>query len=118
MAELKELVEFKKEFDRKHGNWTWESSNDKEKLNWLAEGAICLTGEIGEFANLVKKARRRFVSLNELPSNDEYAKMKEEIVDVFIYILKVAGQILDMDLEKEYFEKMKINNGRFKEFER
>lgn len=118
MSDLKELVKFQKEFDKKHGNWTWESSDDQKKLEWLAEGAICLTGEIGEFANLVKKARRRFVSLNELPSSDQYEKMKEEIVDVFIYILKVAGQTLDMDLEKEYFKKMKINDGRFKEFEK
>ncbi len=43
-------------------------------------------------------------------------KLREELTDIFIYILKAAGQLLGMDLEKWYFEKMNYNARRFEKY--
>jgi NTP pyrophosphatase (non-canonical NTP hydrolase) len=42
--------------------------------------------------------------------------LKEEVIDIFIYTIKLADQILEVDVEKEYFKKMKMNEKRFEEF--
>lgn len=41
--------------------------------------------------------------------------MKEELVNIFIYVIKGA-ELFNMNLEEEYFKKMKLNEERFKEF--
>ena len=114
--DLKEITKFQREFDEKHG-WNWANSSEKEKLEHLQYGTIALTGEVGEFANLVKKILREFNSTGKLPGKDMYEKLKEELTDVFIYLLKLADQALEMDIEKEYFKKMKFNEVKFKRFE-
>ena len=115
--EVKDLVKSQVEFDRRHG-WDWSDASEEEKVEHLQYLAVALCGEIGEFANLVKKIARRFRSKGELPSQAEWKELKEELVDVFTYILKGAGELFKIDLEKEYLEKMKTNEERFKEFEK
>jgi NTP pyrophosphatase (non-canonical NTP hydrolase) len=111
---LKEITKFQREFDKKHG-WDWSSSSQEDKIKNLQYGTIALAGEVGEFANTVKKILREFQVLNKISEKD-YEKMKEELVDVFIYTIKLADQLLNFDLEKEYFKKMKLNEKRFKKF--
>jgi len=41
----------------------------------------------------------------------------EELVDIFICVLKASEELFKRDLGKEYLEKMKKNEERFKEFE-
>ncbi len=112
---LKDLMEFQKEFDKRHG-WDWSKAGKKERLENLNYLAIALAGEVGEFCNLVKKVTRKFKSKGELPSEEEWKEMKEELVDIFIYVIKGAAELFNMDLEEEYFRKMKLNEERFKEF--
>lgn len=117
MADLKEIIKYQRNFDRKHG-WDWSNSTGKEKIKHLQYGIIALTGEIGEFANIVKKILREYRSLGRLPTKEKIEMLKEELVDIFIYTIKIASQLLNMDLEKEYFKKMKINEEKFKKYEK
>ena len=55
--DLKDIRKIQKEFDTKH-NWIWDSENQDERINALKLGALALAGEVGEFANLVKKVWR------------------------------------------------------------
>ncbi|MEM5834304.1 MAG: MazG-like family protein [Candidatus Aenigmatarchaeota archaeon] len=112
---LKEIAKFQRDFDRKHG-WDWSKSLKEEKIKHLQYGTIALAGEVGEFANTVKKILREFNFSKEIPKK-EYNKLKEEIIDVFVYFLKLADQLLNLDIEKEYLKKMMKNEKKFKKFE-
>jgi NTP pyrophosphatase (non-canonical NTP hydrolase) len=113
--ELKQLENFQKEFDARH-EWDFSNPNNNEEwLKHLQYSTIGMTGEFGEFANVVKKILREFRK-NKTIDDENKEKLKEELVDVFIYLIKLSGQVLKMDLEKEYFEKMKVNEEKFKKF--
>jgi NTP pyrophosphatase (non-canonical NTP hydrolase) len=114
--ELKKIAEFQRKFDEKHG-WDWSKASDKEWLKHLQYASIALTGEIGEFSNLVKKVLREFNSTGNLPGKEMVEKMKEELTDIFIYLIKISDQLFHMDLSKKYIEKMKKNEERFKKYE-
>jgi NTP pyrophosphatase (non-canonical NTP hydrolase) len=117
MVDLKEIAEYQRNFDKKHG-WDWSNSTDEEGIKHLQYGIIALTGEVGEFANIVKKILREFRSLGKLPGKEKIEMLKEELVDIFIYTIKIASQLLNMDLEKEYFKKMRINEEKFKKYKK
>jgi hypothetical protein len=57
--DIKEIAKFQKEFGEKHG-WSWSKSSQEEKIKHLQYGTIALAGEVGEFANTVKKILREF----------------------------------------------------------
>lgn len=116
MVGLKEIIDFQREFDKKHG-WDWETDNEKERLDHMTYAVVALCGEVGEFSNLVKKAMREHISTGNLMSDDIKEKLREEIVDVFIYVLKTAVG-LDMNLEEEFFEKLKRNEEKFRVYEK
>jgi len=78
--------------------------------------AAALAGEVGEFANLIKKYYRekRMNRLVETDQDRDYlSEMKKEIIDVFCYFLIIANQ-LNLDIEKEYLENLESNKKRFK----
>jgi NTP pyrophosphatase (non-canonical NTP hydrolase) len=114
--DIKEIAKFQKGFDEKHG-WDWSKSSQEEKIKHLQYGTIALAGEVGEFANTVKKILREFNFSKKIPKK-EYEKLKEEVIDIFIYTIKLADQILEVDVEKEYFKKMKMNEKRFEKFKK
>lgn len=115
MTELTKIMEFQKKFDDAHG-WSWDWSGDMdETINNLQTGVVALTGEIGEFANLVKKANREHLAGNALPDG-LVEKMHDELVDMFIYLIKLA-LLFGIDLSDCYFKKMAHNAERFKRFE-
>jgi NTP pyrophosphatase (non-canonical NTP hydrolase) len=70
---------------------------------------ICLAGETGEFANLIKKGMRGTYDFED--QNYVYA-LAMELTDVFIYLMNIVGQ-MDIDMEKLYQIKREINRGRF-----
>lgn len=115
--DLRELAEYQREFDRKRG-WDWSSLSGGEKVDALNYLAVALAGEVGEFCNLVKKITRRFKSLGEQPSEEELNSLFEELVDVFIYVLKGSAELFKKDLERGYLEKMRKNEERFKNLKR
>jgi len=107
--DVSELKKLQKEFDEKHiGSY----ENLPEDLLFLA---TALAGEVGEFANLVKKYYRqhKFHSGVKDDSGRDYpAEMKKEIIDVFVYFLIIADQ-LDLDIEKDFLENLERNKKRF-----
>ncbi len=96
------------EFDRKRGWNEFENfKKDGEMLRYLMDMVVHLVGELGEFANNLKKFQR--------DGTWDERKLKEELVDTFTMVVKIANA-LKIDLKKEYFEKMKYNEKRFKHF--
>ena len=108
---IKEFIEFQLDSDKKVGF----ESNRPHNLDDLIANTISITGELGEFANLVKKKLRK-IKYNKTRLDEENLnidkELKEELVDVFIYFLKLCA-ILEIDIEKEYLEKIKKVQSRF-----
>ena len=80
---------------------------DTTTVDDLGFHALALCGETGEFANLVKKIERGTSSYEEVQQ-----LLREELIDVFTYMLNIAG-ILEMDVLQEYTKKRTINQNRF-----
>ena len=114
--DLKGTIEFQKKFDEKHG-WSWEGSSDKEILERLKYVTIALSGEVGEFANIVKKALRKDFPGGAMPDDEKMEKLREELTDVFIYTI-LASRVLKVDLEDAYFKKVKELEERFRDLEK
>ena len=106
---LEEIKSIQKNFDLEH------SVNDKgfyididaSNINELEHLAVCLTGEIGEFCNILKKVVRGDFKLDEAKE-----QMSEELADCFIYLLKISNQF-DVDIEAEFIKKVNKNKMRF-----
>lgn len=110
---LNEIIDIQKKFDGNHGGaFSWDSRITEDNLEILEFLMISLMGEVGETANLIKKIIRGDFSLDE--KRNEIAN---EIVDVFIYLIKISYQ-LDIDLEVSYKEKMEKNKERFERYEK
>ncbi|MDD3102570.1 MAG: MazG nucleotide pyrophosphohydrolase domain-containing protein [Patescibacteria group bacterium] len=105
-------MKLQKLFDEKHkGAFSWHQKINSENIHILEYLIIGLIGEVGELANIIKKIRRGDLTYSE--HKDDIA---EEIVDVFIYLLKMAYQN-DIDIEQEFLRKLEKNKRRFKMFE-
>ncbi len=94
---------------------TWHFSKESEysdrdmELQYLA---LALGGEAGELQNLVKKIVRRN---NHTKGHTEEGMEKDlphEMVDVMYYLFRMAD-LLEIDLEKAFIEKMEINRKRY-----
>ncbi|MEK6934389.1 MAG: hypothetical protein AABW46_00775 [Nanoarchaeota archaeon] len=105
---MQEIIDHLLKFDKER-NWNdYEKVKTREeKIDLLYKQIVHTIGELGEFANLVKKCKRD----NEW----HIEQLKEEITDTFIFLLKIS-MTLDMDLKEEFFKKMKLNEERFKHF--
>lgn len=112
MTTIQEMMEFQRAFDEKHG-WRWSADSSK-RVEKLQEGVMCLMGEVGEFTNVLKKVIRH--SERGFATEQLWTSMREELTDVFIYLLKLAD-LLEMEIDKEYFEKMSKNAKRFESFQ-
>lgn len=114
MAEIKEIAKFQADFDKDHG-WVDQFERDDDKFfERLQYATIALTGEVGEFSNFLKKILRE-KKLNGEIDAAFMASMKEELIDIFIYLI-ILSLILDVDVEKEYYEKMQFNEKKYKKF--
>lgn len=113
---LKEIQKFQQEFDKKYFSKYW---NDKgivrDKIDFLKDMTIALTGELGEFANIIKKANRDKNQLRQELSKDRLNKLREELIDCFIYLV-ILSNILEMDIEEELLKKVKFNEKRFQKY--
>ncbi len=70
---------------------------------------ICMAGEVGEFANLIKKGIRGDFDIDD----QEYAQLLAfELTDVFIYLMNIAGH-MNIDMSRMYEMKREINRERF-----
>ncbi|MEL9990108.1 MAG: MazG nucleotide pyrophosphohydrolase domain-containing protein [Thermoproteus sp.] len=111
--DLRRLVEIQVEFSREKFPAFWTIKDEKDLALRLEYLTNAIAGEVGEAANITKKVVRSVVyGHGDLRLEDVREKLEEEITDVFIYILTIAG-LLGMDLEEAYFKKLEINRRRF-----
>lgn len=110
--ELAKLIELQTDFDRGHGVikpfFVPISSDNLHELEHLV---VCLIGEVGEFANELKKVVR-----GDAPYEERQAALAEELTDTFIYLIKIAAQT-GIDLESEFLTKLEKNRRRFPRLE-
>ena len=108
---LKEICEKQEDFDKKtaiKGRGFYKKINGSN-LHELEHLIVCLLGELGEFSNITEKIVRGDKVLNEVK-----AELDEELVDTFIYLIKIANQF-DVDLESGFMAKLEKNKKRFKD---
>ena len=113
---LNEIQKIQERFDKKYFNKYWTKKDDiDQKIEFLKDMTIALTGELGEFANLIKKMSRDRKNLEEKPSEELIDRLREELIDCFIYLV-ILSNILEMNITKEYFKKTKVNEKRFQKY--
>lgn len=116
--EIKELAQIQKEFDAEHG-WVLEPDDSKAMLEMINKDLIGLFGEIGEFANLIKKLNiemEKSKDTFDLRLSDFQDSLNEELIDSFIYLLRIATH-LDLDIEDVYLKKLSINREKYRKYE-
>lgn len=110
---LSEIMESQAFFDKGHGgDLPFFVSIGKDNLDQLEHLIVCMLGELGEFANIVKKVRRGDFELEGVKQ-----ELNEELVDVFIYLIKIANQF-DVDIETGYRNKLEKNRKKFENYEK
>lgn len=114
--ELNKIIEIQENFDSKHGWSSKEIKNIDLLIESLQDDTIGIVGELGEFANILKKIKREQYEDKERYFTERYNDLHEEIVDVFIYLIRIVST-LNIDLEKEYFRKIVFNIERFRKYE-
>ena len=110
---LSDILVLQKKFDSEHrGKFDWDQKINDDNNNMLDYLLIGLLGALGEFSNIIKKIHRGDVKFSEKKD-----ALSEELIDIFIYVLKLAYQC-DIDIESEYLKKLKINKNRFEKFKK
>jgi NTP pyrophosphatase (non-canonical NTP hydrolase) len=75
---LKQLMELQAQFDANHrSKYQWGRSVDEASPEVLEHSVVCLVGELGEFANALKKVNR-----GDTPYQNAREHLEEELTDV------------------------------------
>lgn len=115
---INELVAVQQIFDASHG-WVVRSRRAGPILSMARRDIVGALGELGEFANLIKKVGliydRRGESSAHRALRRSKAQLSEEIVDTLIYLMRLAA-LLNVDLENSYREKLARNKIRYRRF--
>lgn len=116
--ELLALIQQQIERDRRRG-FRVDFTTDGERLDQLMRDLVGLVGEVGEFANLLKKIDLARTTPGYIaPSLDEARPaLREELADVAIYLFRLAT-VLGSDLEQAIVEKIQFNDQRYRHLER
>jgi NTP pyrophosphatase (non-canonical NTP hydrolase) len=72
---------------------------------------MALTSEVGELSDIFQWLSEEQSKIENIDSKS-LEKTKEEIADVFLYILRIADK-LNIDLEKEAVKKIRINTEKY-----
>ena len=102
---LTQLLQLTKELNYKH----FAKVQKQGRVENLLISTVGLSGEVGEFANLIKKyAREKYGGIRKKKdkNRDYLAEARDELVDVFLMVLVLAVK-LDIDLEKDFLQKLK-----------
>lgn len=76
--------------------------------------SLALGGEVGELQNKIKKYFRRKYLTTGHSTGDEISMVGEELADVIYYVGRLA-EVLKLDIDKEFSEKMAENVKRYNE---
>ncbi|MSN26315.1 MAG: nucleotide pyrophosphohydrolase [Geobacter sp.] len=106
---IDDIKKMQSEFDYTlRPEFSFRSTTGEIRLEELEHLLVCLFGEIGELANIVKKIRR-----GDFPYSEKSDEVSEEVIDALIYIIKISNY-LNIDLEDGFLRKLAINKERFK----
>ncbi len=72
---------------------------------------MALTSEVGELSDIFQWLSEEQSKIENIDSKS-LEKTKEEIADVFLYILRIADK-LNIDLEREAVKKIQINAEKY-----
>ena len=112
---LNELILIQKEFDKRH-NFKIVKRNQKEKYSQITKDLVGLFGEIGEFSNIVKKINLSLdANLKNSFIHEQEDNLREELIDFFIYFLRLAD-LCDLNIEEEYLKKKNFNEKKYERF--
>jgi NTP pyrophosphatase (non-canonical NTP hydrolase) len=103
--------------DRRRG-FAVDFATDVERHAQLGKDLIGLVGEVGEFANLLKKVSLRLErAAYKGPTLVEASPLlREELADTLIYLMRLSA-ILGGDLEQDVLKKMDRNDARYRGLE-
>jgi len=95
-----------REFDRKLGWNTYEGCRtSEEELKFMEHFVLVMVEELGEISRIRKQYYRDKQSF-------AVEELKHELIDIFVYFMQ-ACMALNMDLERDYLEKVRYNEKRF-----
>lgn len=118
--EINNLIQIQREFDTLH-KWTPLKGDTRSILSAINKDIIGILGELGEFANIIKKLNLVADKNSGLSIDKEYSEYKEElsdeVVDTFIYLMRIISH-LDIDITEAYFSKLEINRRKYKDYEK
>jgi dCTP diphosphatase len=110
--DLHELQRLQRAFDRDRGlDFAPDPADEDAWLHAVEFATLAMTGELGELANHVKKARR--ARWTDADPDAFVARARAEAGDVLAYLLKLCN-LLDVELAEAYLEKMSDNCLRFR----
>lgn len=84
---------------------------DKPHVNTITHQTLGLCGEVGEFANVVKKIDKGQMNPKDAKTR---VRLAEEMADIFTYLMSLSG-MLNIDLEEAYVNVRANNQRRFTE---
>jgi deoxycytidine triphosphate deaminase len=107
------LVRRQIDADRVHG-FPVDFTDDVARCSQISKDLVGLMGEVGEFANLIKKIELTITRPGYAGADLSSAapELKQELADIQIYLFRLA-HLLRTDLAKAVIEKMKLNNERY-----
>lgn len=111
--DIERLMSIQRRMDELHG-FKVDFSSPKQKYDQITKDLVGLFGEIGEFANLVKKINIGLERGVDYPASLEASEsfLRQELVDCFIYILRF-GAILEINLSEETLRKIDQNKSKY-----
>lgn len=115
--DLGDLIKQQIERDR-HRGFAIDFEDDRSRVDQMMRDLVGLMGEVGEFANLLKKVGlAQNVQGYSGPSlNHAALELREELADATIYLFRLVT-ILNGDLEQDVLRKIGINDERYRKLE-
>lgn len=112
--DLGSLIDKQIAADRRHG-FPVDFADESERLAQLEKDLIGLVGEVGEFANLLKKVRLATThGAYQGPSLAAAAShLREELADAAIYLMRLSVMV-GGTLEADILAKMDVNEQRYR----
>jgi NTP pyrophosphatase (non-canonical NTP hydrolase) len=101
------------EADRRHG-FPVDVVGDAARCSQISKDLVGLMGEVGEFADLLKKVDLVITrpGYNGPSLVDAEPKLRTELADIQIYLLRLA-YLVGADLGQVVLDKMKLNHERY-----
>ena len=107
---MPDLNEYAQEVMENSERWGF---NVTPSYNGILMESLCLCGEVGEFANIIKKLPRTLAQRNGITEEQLLAQAREELIDVLIYFCKLSV-FLEMNIEEEWKQKQTVLHKRWR----